>query len=136
MIKRFITVTLFICLVFGTAFAQETYREHIASATEHMKELNYEAAVASYEAAKRVGGRSWTNRNETELNAAKDRRMDQLRNQADGLFQAAKYNEAIEMYTTAMKYSTPGNIYVLKCYYSYNNAYITNKIQIEEYILE
>jgi len=109
MIKRIITVTLLVCLVFGTAFAQETYRDHIARANEFMKELNYEAAVASYEAAKRIGGRSWTNKNETELNAAKDRRMDQLRNQADGLFQAGNYNEAIEMYTTAMKYSTPGN---------------------------
>jgi len=109
MIKRIITVTLVVCLVFGTAFAQETYREHIARANEFNKELNYEAAVASFEAAKRVGGRSWTNRNEADLNAAKDRRMDQLRNQADGLFQAGKYNEAIETYTSAMKYSTPGN---------------------------
>jgi len=111
MIKRIFTITLLVCLVFGTAFAQqgETYRDHIARANEYMKELNYEAAVLSYEAAKRVGGRSWTNRNEGELNAAKDRRMDQLRNQGDALFQAGKYNEAIETYTSSMKYATPGN---------------------------
>ncbi|MCL2210650.1 MAG: leucine-rich repeat protein [Treponema sp.] len=105
MIKRIITVTLLVCLVLGAAFAQEKARDHIAKAQEFMKEQNYEAAVASYEAAKRIG--PWNNKNEVELNAVKERRMDQLRNQADGLFQAGNYNEAIEMYTSAMKFATP-----------------------------
>jgi len=108
MIKRLFTLTLMFCFVFGTAFAQERPQDHINKAQEFMKEGNYEGAVASYETAKRLS-RTWSNRNESDMNAAKDRRMEQLRNQADGLFQAGNYNEAIEMFTLAMKYATPGN---------------------------
>jgi len=106
MIKRIIMTVLLICLILGTALAQNA-RAHIAQGQEHMRNQNYAEAVASFEAALNLDPR---NRQAPPLlREAQEKRMEQTFNQAQGLQQAGNYTEAIAQYNLAIRFAPAGH---------------------------
>jgi tetratricopeptide (TPR) repeat protein len=104
MAKRIIVTVLLVLFVFGTVWAQNA-NQHIAQGREHMTAGNYAAAVASFDAAAKLGNRNA----QTLLREAQIKRMEEAFNLGQGLFREGKFEEAITKYGSAIQYAPPGH---------------------------
>jgi len=105
MFKRIIVSVLFVCLIFGTIYAQNA-REHVKQGQQYMSAQNYADAIVSFEAALRLEP---NNRNAANgLRDARTGRTQQLFNQGQNHHIQENYLEAIENYNAAVRNAPPG----------------------------
>jgi len=103
--KRILLTFLMVCLIFGTAAAQNA-KQHIAKGQEQMRTQNYSEAVTSFDAALKLQPK---NKQAADLlRQAQERRTEQTFNQAQKLYQEGKFTEAIVQYSAALRYMPPG----------------------------
>jgi len=107
MFKRVVLVVFMIFLVLGTLYAQrENARTHIAQGREHLNAGNFEAAVASFEAALRLEPR---NRDAPPLlRQAQEGRAQQIYNQAQALVEQGRLEDAVTQFNLALRAAPSG----------------------------